>query len=277
MNPFAVFLAKCTKNLKLQMKNIHTLQRNHNSLAINFSTQLITFFAVIVALLMGSGCTVITEKDMRKFSEVKQTPELVNYPKLNEIVTAEIGESLIKKEYRILIPSIELKNSAKFKILLQNGEVTLSPGSYNLSQEDSGGALYTTSQSGKDLSGRVRAEIKNSIYIPYADPTKMEGCVAAGIPDQFCGRLENAIIEKSYKEISFDNSFKRELVYVGISKNVISVFYKEFKNDIIRPAFTQEIKYDLDEGKIVGYKGSRFEIIKADNLQIQYRVLKSLD
>jgi hypothetical protein len=57
----------------------------------------------------------------------------------------------------------------------------------------------------------------------------------------------------------------------------MTIQYREFKNDIARPAFTQEIKYDLSQGKEIGYTGSRFEIIRATNTELVYKVLKPLD
>ena len=44
-----------------------------------------------------------------------------------------------------------------------------------------------------------------------------------------------------------------------------------------RPAFSQELKYDLGEGQVIGFKGARFEVVKATNLGITYRVLRHLD
>jgi hypothetical protein len=44
-----------------------------------------------------------------------------------------------------------------------------------------------------------------------------------------------------------------------------------------RPAFSQELKYDLAQGTAIGYKGARFEVIRANNTGISYKVLKSLD
>ena len=44
-----------------------------------------------------------------------------------------------------------------------------------------------------------------------------------------------------------------------------------------RPAFTEDLKYDLSQGDVIGYKGARFKIITANNLSIRYMVLKPLD
>ena len=43
-----------------------------------------------------------------------------------------------------------------------------------------------------------------------------------------------------------------------------------------RPAFTQDIEYELDkDGKtLIGFKGLRIEVEKATNLDITYKIIK---
>lgn len=73
-----------------------------------------------------------------------------------------------------------------------------------------------------------------------------------------------------------DNSLKRELVYSGVSQGTITLLYREFKNDFARPAFSQELRYDLKEGDEIGYKGARFKVKRANNLGIKFSVIKHL-
>jgi len=67
------------------------------------------------------------------------------------------------------------------------------------------------------------------------------------------------------------------LVYGGVSKGTIAISYREFSDKTARPAFTQELKYDLSEGDVIGFRGARFKIIKAGNVSLRYVVLKPLD
>jgi hypothetical protein len=41
----------------------------------------------------------------------------------------------------------------------------------------------------------------------------------------------------------------------------------------LRSAFSQDVQYDLGEGKVVGFKSAGIEIIDATNTAITYRVL----
>lgn len=73
------------------------------------------------------------------------------------------------------------------------------------------------------------------------------------------------------------DSFQRELVYTGVAKGVVTLMYREFSGNWARPAFSQELHFDLAEGNEIGYKGARFQIIKANNLGITYFVTQGLD
>lgn len=72
-------------------------------------------------------------------------------------------------------------------------------------------------------------------------------------------------------------SFRRELVYSGASKGTVKLLYREFNNDLARPAFSQDLTYDLADGDEIGFRGARFKVLKATNVSIQYIVLKPLN
>ena len=73
------------------------------------------------------------------------------------------------------------------------------------------------------------------------------------------------------------DSFKRELVYSGFSHGTISILYREYLHDMARPAFSQDLTYDISTDKEIGYRGARFQIIKASNTGIRYKILRPLD
>lgn len=70
-----------------------------------------------------------------------------------------------------------------------------------------------------------------------------------------------------------DNSFRAQILYSGLSGNTIKTVYREFVEDLARPAFSQELQYNLDESKIISYKSVRIEILKATNTQIDFKVI----
>ena len=58
---------------------------------------------------------------------------------------------------------------------------------------------------------------------------------------------------------------------------MLTLGYREFSNDKARPAFNNDVEYDLNSSKIIGYKGARIEVIEADNQNITYKVLSNFN
>lgn len=68
--------------------------------------------------------------------------------------------------------------------------------------------------------------------------------------------------------------FKYELLYQGFSRNTLKLVYREFNNDLARPAFFQDASYDVEKFPItVTFRTVRIEILSADNNQLVYKVL----
>ena len=110
--------------------------------------------------------------------------------------------------------------------------------------------------------------------------------------DQYAGNfkarvyvgLTNITVELPNSEVftkkcmSISNKgFRSELLYTGISKGTASFEYREFINDLARPAFSQQLHYDLADGNEIGYKGARIIILKATNVSLRYKVIKPMD
>tara|TARA_Y100001935_G_C17290390_1_gene502959 strand:+ start:761 stop:1453 length:693 start_codon:yes stop_codon:yes gene_type:complete len=73
--------------------------------------------------------------------------------------------------------------------------------------------------------------------------------------------------------------FKLELVYQGLTDNQIKVLYREYNNNIARPAFTQNVEYELDNDgeSLIAFKGARIEVLEASSTEIKYRVIKGFE
>ena len=69
------------------------------------------------------------------------------------------------------------------------------------------------------------------------------------------------------------NHFRADLIYNGISKNTIRVTYREYVKDMARPAFFQEMIYDLDESDTINFKSIHIRVIQATNSHIRFVVL----
>lgn len=97
----------------------------------------------------------------------------------------------------------------------------------------------------------------------------------------FCNSRTNDSFKfvKFKKEVTREekNSLQQTLIYNGKSGNTISLGYREFKDDLARSAFSNDVNYDLKDSKTIAYKGSIIEVIKADNQSITYKVIKNFN
>lgn len=75
-----------------------------------------------------------------------------------------------------------------------------------------------------------------------------------------------------FKEYS-DDSFKEELIYTGRSGNTIHISYREYKKDFARPAFFQELRYDIEQSRTIVFKQYKLKVIEATNECIEFIVL----
>ena len=73
------------------------------------------------------------------------------------------------------------------------------------------------------------------------------------------------------------SGFRQELSYSGIDKGVILISYREFSVGIqgayARPAFSQELRYDLSSSKTITFREVRIEVDTATSEKIRYKVL----
>lgn len=220
--------------------------------------------AALVAIL-AVGTTVAT-------AAVPETaPTVRSFPAVGVETEVEIGQPMVLIESVLTATALRLSESARSDSINGN-RVVLPAGIYQLVRETDRGRYYA------NPAARIRALGFNSeapegagIFIPR-DP--------AAPPAAYWQALLGATIVKAdglKVEASDASGFRRELVYSGVAQGVVTMSYREFANDFARPAFTQELRYDLAAGQDIGFRGARLQIIQAGNITVRYRLLKPLD
>lgn len=70
-----------------------------------------------------------------------------------------------------------------------------------------------------------------------------------------------------------------EILFSGYSQGTLRATYREFVNDMARPAFSQEATYDFVPGAPtkISFKGAQIEVLDANNNEIRYKVLRGFD
>jgi hypothetical protein len=214
----------------------------------------------------------------------------VQFPPIGFEAEGEIGQSLIAT-YNIDLmwekaPSYTFQEKVLFsdavwgqefnvEIYPQKIPISIGNGNYKLPPE-------TYSFQYKNDSSPRSGMSKPDLFISV-DPSNYTNITVATLPIGFSKRQYHidlkieGVVDTEKCTRAGVNSFRKELVYSGTSQGTISLLYREYFKDMARPAFSQELHYDLKDGDEIGFRGARFKVIKAGNVGIKYRVTKYLN
>ena len=85
----------------------------------------------------------------------------------------------------------------------------------------------------------------------------------------------NESFEETSRTIEVASGMQRTIEYAGIQGNLVKLIYSEFKEGLARDAFTREFTIDLSGDNVAAYKGAIFEVIKATNSTVKYKVIRN--
>lgn len=227
--------------------------------------------AASVLLIAGglAGCATPAPAPMR---QVYPKTEIRHFPVLNATGKAELGDSMISSEYVSRVRGISTTNTVS-EAVNPPGTTSVLPGDFELVAVRPEGQYFQGKATYSMLGQSVPISERAGVFVP-SDTSK------PAVIYHFANGYHygTKAVQYAAKEIVrfTPESFRRELVYGGVSQNTITLVYREFKDDLARPAFTQELKYDLSQSHVIGYKGARFEVIDAGNTMITYKVLSLL-
>lgn len=241
-------------------------------LVLNFSLSL---FAVILV----SGCAGTADLP----NAVSARQQVVHFPDVGVEAEAEIGQTLISKANLSVVPAIVLDGdkSEEMKQAMMNnrhsGVIKVPAGKLLKYAENADGSFYESKV------GIYQAYLPFpypvGVFVPHDKRSPavlfVFHTVIGGKGYEF-GKIPVAYADSKSESWSKD-SFKKELIYGGLSQKSISISYREFSDGTARPAFSQELKYDLNDGDVIGFRGARFQVLKATNTTIKYKMLKALD
>lgn len=71
-------------------------------------------------------------------------------------------------------------------------------------------------------------------------------------------------------------SFRKEILFSGSNETVISLTYREYADDMARPAFTETLTLPLSKTfpQMIAAKGHVFELLSLDGMGLRYRLLR---
>ncbi len=211
-----------------------------------------------VALL--AGCT---------SPKYNYTPKTESYsePPIGSVNTAYVGDSLIKQGVAQKVEGLKITAPARV-----SWGYTVTPGVLKKTGDDSSADYYlpTGGVGSANVDKAVLADMWQGIMVKKSNNAL---CVITVFGATTCEI--NMPIEKINLNVSGDSAFQQALLYNGRVGNKINIGYREFSSNTARPAFNNDVEYDLSESRLIGYKGAKFEVLDASNQSIKYRVISN--
>ena len=203
---------------------------------------------------------------------------VVNSPAVGVTNSVELGQSMVATHNVAILPT-SVRLAGEVRVAAKGFEVVIPLGRMRVDSRGGGGTYYRSDDGYLQYKGESKPRMGKSVGVFVSDNEDIDPKVyyIAGPADLRLYPLGPTTYSQSKCMRVGATRFQRELVYTGVANNVVSILYREFTNDLARPAFSQELHYDLGQGSEVGFRGARFEIVRASNTAITYRVLKPLD
>jgi len=111
--------------------------------------------------------------------------------------------------------------------------------------------------------------LANSRYLLYNPSCEITTTVTVG---SIMVQIEDQCKNDVYGNILA--SFLQQLIYSGKIGNTLRITYREFYNNLARPAFSQELTYDLSEN-IITFRSTTIKVKEVTNSSITFIVLES--
>lgn len=194
------------------------------------------------------------------------TPKTINKPAIGETSKAFVGDKLLTQGLYVDREALYVPSPLKFS------GYTLTEGYYLKTGEDKKGHYFQVANIISN-GGRVQ---KNAFADPFTSvmlDVNNKLCIVSSFNVKACSLKHDSAIKTI--SVATDNTFEQTLIYSGKVGNKINIGYREFSSNMARPAFNNDVEYDLNQSKQIGYKGALLEIIDATNQDITYKVIRN--
>lgn len=235
---------------------------------------------LFVTLLFLTGC--VTVESLNKIDPVHSR---FYDPQLNTVAYVDVGSSLYSSGVKYSFKEgIRIKNECIGNPGLGPNRWKLSEGIYYAGAYSNTHTLFFGTRDSyleiKNSAGGLFYPIVGGLAINNSDPNDFSihnggPVLLTGLkisPKPIFERVENI-------EITTPDSFKREILYNGNQGNTIFMSYREFEGNMARPAFTQNLTFEIAEGddNFIGTKGLRIKVLDYSNTGIMYEVVSPFE
>jgi hypothetical protein len=214
-----------------------------------------------IAILLVAGCATVEVSSRGTFTRISGTE-----PEVGMASTANVGEVIIKS-YNYLanrepdhfrtLEKIDVKVGVMMKVKVdpETRLYQVSEGKFCIDNYGND-CLY-------DADGDNRFERASS----------KPGLIV------FDKQLDNPVEYRAYAgelTMAEDGGFQHELIYLGRDGNTLRVRYREYKDNLARPAFTQDLTYPIGKNNIshIVYRNLSIEVKSVELASIQYSIVE---
>lgn len=222
-------------------------------------------FLIISATIIMVGCAA------PKFN-YKPVAIDISEPPLNEVVQRSVGEEMLKQGKFALVDVLSVEVATK-----PHWGVTVNPGIFRRTGSDAEANYYELGGRGGESGSVEKNWAVDPLKVLMIKKDDKSICVVTIINAKACADKEIENYKEEQRSVVFENSVQQTLIYSGRIGSRIRFGYREFSNNLARPAFSNDVEYDLLESKVVAYKGAMIEIIEATNQYIKYIVKKNFN
>lgn len=207
---------------------------------------------VVMALLL-SGCAV-------QYSPYIPRTEYIDSPDMGVVSSAQVGDHMLTKGVLIEQEVLHLK------MPVSGFHYSIQPGMLPKVGIDMGEQFFSPI----GVTKSPLADMFQLVSVRDSNPSQI--CVVTVMAQRSC---YDAYFEIKNITSARDASFQQTLIYSGRVGDKINIGYREFSANTARPAFNNDVEYDLSTSRKIGYKGAELEVIDADNTGITYKVIRS--
>jgi hypothetical protein len=222
----------------------------------------LSVFTTAIVTLLVTGCS------SSSLTPLSSAPQLLQEPPVGEKHTAQIGDTLVATSRLVRTPAIHIAVPVdeSTKYLHLPAHLKIAAGTFVARYKHNEETCYVPPEPAA-LDGE---RIDVLVCVP---PTGGARLVQSDDPDDAFPLHKPIQFERMTFVDRTGPAFSQELVYNGRAGSVLKFLYREFISETARPPFTQDVQYDLSEGKTIGFKSARIEVIEATNTSITYRVV----
>jgi hypothetical protein len=206
---------------------------------------------LLLLVLSVAGC---------KTKPIQAAYSLQTFPPVGTTETVGVGEQMLAQGDASTVDAIVLARD------IMIGEVTVKQGTYPILSENEEYKQFH----GVNIARAGRLSSRGKLFIFKKDEHGKTVCLGRTL----CTDVEYTM----GKATTYSRARNQQtLLYSGKIGNRVTLGYREFVNETARPAFSNDVDYDLNESNVLGYKGARIEVIKATNTEITYKVISGFN